>query len=42
MSKRDLDFARPEKVGLSRDGLDRLGHALEREIAEDACPAPWR
>ncbi|MFO1115871.1 MAG: serine hydrolase domain-containing protein [Beijerinckiaceae bacterium] len=38
MSKRDLDFARPEKVGLSRDGLDRLGHALEREIAEGRLP----
>ncbi len=39
MSKREaIEFAKPEKVGLSKAGLDRLGGALEREIGEGRLP----
>ncbi len=35
---RTLEFAKPEKIGLSKDRLDRLGKTLEREIADGRLP----
>lgn len=33
-----LDFAKPAKIGLNADALDRLGGALSREISEGRLP----
>jgi CubicO group peptidase (beta-lactamase class C family) len=38
MGKNALDFAKPDKVGLSKDGIDRLGKAFEREVAGGRLP----
>ena len=33
-----LEFAKPRKIGLCEDALDRLGHVLTREVCEGRVP----
>lgn len=33
-----LEYAKPRKIGLSDEGLDRLGHVLQREVATGRIP----
>ena len=33
-----LEHAKPRKVGLSEEGLDRLGHVLQREVGDGRIP----
>ena len=33
-----LEFAKPRKIGLCEDGLDRLGHVLAREVMDGHTP----
>lgn len=33
-----LEHAKPRKIGLSEEGLDRLGHVLQREVATGRIP----